>query len=443
MAAACAKYSPAPVSPSGELERYNHRSLSDSGLAAWFDSLGQVRPSGPWTARQLAIAAVWLRTEREVRLAQIHAADAAVISAGGRPQPGVSTDLEYAFSDPQASSRWGMALAGLFTIELGGKRGARIGRARAEAMAVRAGAAETEWEQVGQVYSAIAQWAQARQLVVVAREERAGLDSVVRLTEARFEGGTLTRLDLARSTADQRTAIAAEQSAEREEVSARAAVLQAIGLPANSSVDIADLGDQTCAADSREALQQSALERRWSIRRSAAEYQVAEGQLRLEVATAAPDLALGPGIFFDQGTGKFTLGLGFPTLALNRNRGPIGAAEAQRSVAGARLIQAQEVVLSQVDAAMAACGVARQQVSASDSLAREVEARFALVQAAYDRGETGRLEVTMARQELVRSRRFKLDARMRETTAALQLEYVLGAYGTRADGEWPRVTDYH
>ena len=444
LATACATYTAAPIQPDSQREPFNARSLDDPALLAWFDSLGQPRPSAEWTPRQLAMAATWLRTDRAVRLAEIAVADAAVETAGGRPQPGVSSDLEYAFSDPQASSRWGVALAGLFTIELGGKRGARIGRARAAALAARAAAAESEWEQVNGVYAALLAWSQAEQLVISSHEERLAHDSVVGLMQARFEGGTLTRLDVARSEGERRAAITAEQAAIRDAMEARSGLAQVMGLPISAVGQAVEARgaehrwpDCDDGTPSRDSLQRTALGARWSVRRAAAEYQVAEGDLRVEVANAAPDLTLGPGVFFDQGTGKFTLGLGLPSLALNRNRGPIGEAEARRTAAGARLMQAQELVLGQLDGALASCDGARRQVVAVDSLAAQAERRLSLTEAGYSRGESGRLEVMAARVDLMRSLRVAREARLRQQQAGVALERALGAWGNRGDGPWP------
>lgn len=376
-----------------------------------------------------------------MRRAEIGSADAALVTAGAHPQPGASTDLEYAFTDPLASSRWGVALAGLFTLELGGKRNARIGRARAGALAARARATESEWQQVNQVYGTALEWDRSRQLVATAREELSVQDSVTTLAQARFEGGTLTRLDLARVEGERRATMASGQAAERRESAARAALATDLGIPVASaaSVELGPGGWPDCGAmsESRDTLQRIALEGRWSVRRAVAEYQVAEGDLRLAVANAAPDLALGPGLFFDQGTGKFTLGVGLPSLMLNRNRGPIGEALARRAVAGSRLMAEQEMVLGEVDAALAGCALAEREVLAAEGLAQQAEVRVRLTEAAWSRGETGRLEVVTTRLEAVRSRQASTEAHSRRREAGLALERASGAWGIRADGPWP------
>ena len=441
---ACAVYTPAPLRPDGQLESFNRRRLDDSGLLAWFDSLGVARPTAGWTPRHLALASSWFRPERSRRLAEVLAADATLLTAGARPQPGVSSDLEYAFTDPQSSSRWGVALAGLFTLELGGKRGARVARARAAALTARAAAIESEWQQANQTYVAALAWERAGSLLQGATEERAALDTIVALVRARYEGGTLTRLDVARAEGELRTAFAAEQAGEREERHARVVVAAELGTPAGAleGIELAEAHRPLCGdpGESRAGLQREALGARWSLRRVAAEYQVAEGDLRVEVANASPDLTLGPGMFFDQGTGKFTLAAALPALPLNRNRGPIAETEARRAVAALRLAEEQEAVLAEVEAALAGCDAARREVAAADSVVIEAERRAKLAAAAYDRGETGRLEVALAGLDLVRVRRMVREARLRQGEAGLALERAVGAWGSRDDGPWPALS---
>lgn len=441
--AACAVYTPAPVRPDSQLEGFNGRRLDDPGLLSWLDSLGVGGPASTWTPRQLALAASWFRPERDRRLAEVGAADAALVTAGARPAPGVSSDLEYAFSDPQADSRWGVALAGLFTLELGGKRGARRARARGGALAARARAAESEWEQAVRVYRVSFAWHRAARLLEAAQDERAVLDSAGALALARYEGGTLTRLELARFETERRAALATEQAAAREELLARAALAEALAVPvaAVEAVGLADGVWSGCGdpSEPRAALQREALAARWSIRRAAAEYQVAEGDLRIEVANAAPDLSLGPGMFFDQGTGKFTLAAALPGIPLGRNRGPIGEAEARRRVAGARLAEEQERVLGEVDASLAGCDAAAREAAVADSLVAEAASRAGLVEAAYARGEAGRLEVALSAVELSRARRLALESGFRRAEAGLNLERAVGAWGRRGDGPWPEA----
>jgi outer membrane protein TolC len=123
---------------------------------------------------------------------------------------------------------------------------------------------------------------------------------------------------------------------------------------------------------------------------------------------------------------------------LNRNRGPIAEAEARRALAAARLEQAQESVLAALDQALAACARAAGERMTLDSLASESARRVSLVERAWGRGETGRLEVQLARLEQERAATLARAARKRDALARLELDLGAGAWGLEADGAWPR-----
>ena len=101
-------------------------------------------------------------------------------------------------------------------------------------------------------------------------------------------------------------------------------------------------------------------------------------------------------------------------------------------------MQEQEAVLGEVDAALAQCDLAGREVLAVDSLASEVDRRHALLLAAWERGEVGRLEVLLASLEGLRAQRLGLESRLRQWEAGAALERAIGAWGLRADGDWPR-----
>jgi outer membrane protein TolC len=445
--AACAAYTPAPVDPVGQLSRFNQRRLTDPALARWLDQAGASQADSIWSARRLALAAEFFRPDRERWLSRVREGEAGLITAGARPQPGVTTDVEYAFSDPQGSSRWGLAVSGILTLELGGKRGARIARARAANLAARATVRDEEWQLVTGVYRAVLALGHARLRLDAARQERGVLDSLAGLARARYDQGTLGRLELARVEEEARSGAVMEVAAERSLTDARSALALALGLPAAEVPSVADGGppQSGCAlldAAAYDTLQREALLSRWAVGKAAAEYLVAEGDLRSEVANASPNLQLGPGLFFDQGTGKLTLGLSLPAIPLNRNRGPIAEAEARRAARGARVAEAEEQVLGELDAAAASCRAARHTAVVADSLAATAAERNRLAQAAFARGEIGRYEVALATLDAVRAARQDLEARLDLETAGLALERALGAWGRKADGLWPSLESW-
>lgn len=418
---ACASYTARPL-PEPGAAAWDARRLDDPRVLAALDPVAVGRPLAAWRDSELAQAA-WLLSPARVRAeAEVEVARAALRTASVCRSPGAATETEYAFSGNDGSSRWGLALSGLFRLELGGKRDARRAIAEAGVLAAQARGAAEAWELAGEVRHA------ARVVVALRRDGEAlarviGLaDTTLMLARSRFDEGTLSRTELARIGAESSDLRAEHAALRRALAEAEAALAGTLGLPAAAlgplnGVRIAPL---PCpATEARAALLAQALERRWDLRVLVAEYQRAEAGLRLAVAESWPDLDLGPGIFFDHGVGKWTLGLGLPDLLLHGNRGPIREAMAARELAGARVLEAQERALGQVEGALAACDARRQELAAVDETA--AIARVAALEAAFARGEVGTLDLVLARAELARlgRRRVGLEDAMELAGSAL------------------------
>lgn len=427
--AGCATYAARPVDTADSAARYHARRLEDPAVGAALDSLGVATPLGVWHDWELAQAAWVLRPERARLAAEIRVADAARITAGARPIPGLTTETEYSFSGTAGESRWGAALSTLFTIELGGKRGARLGRANAAVLAVVARAQEEAWDVRWRVRDALAQREQDARVLEAGVGELGLIDTVLTLMRARFEEGSISGTELARMEADRQDAAIGVAALKRALDSSRTTLATRVGLPL-AELDRLTLVFETgpACADSAatDSVERVALTTRRELRRALAEYQVAEGDLRVEVAKSWPDLQLGPGLFFDHGVGKWTIALGLPSVPLNRNRGPIAEAEARREVAARRFAEVQEQVLGEVTMALAACRSAGEEMASLDL--RSTRKRVELAEAAYRRGEIGRLELEFVRLELERATRRLIEAGGRLTAAGLSLEHAVGIW---------------
>jgi outer membrane protein TolC len=432
---ACATYVPRPLDPPSPAA-WNERRLDDPRLAAALDSLG--RPGAPqtWDDWQLAQAAWIMRPERTRAASEVAAADAARLAAGARVAPGVNTETEYSFSGAGGESRWGIALAGIFTMEFGGNRAARLARANALKLVVVARGEEEGWELRWRVRGAAWRRNAARKVLDFAESERDILDSLLVYSRQRYADGTLGRLEIARVEAE-RQQLESDIATRRWELDeAESALAAAVGVsvaelrraepPAGSSA-------RCPPQEGRPSLQRMALERRWSLRQVLAAYQVAEAELRVQVARSWPNLEIGPGLFFDHGTDKWTILLGLP--ALNRNRGGIAVAEAGRRVAAGRVVEVQERVLGEVERGLAICQAAELAHAAIDPAPGA--ARLAYADSAWARGEIGRLDVVLVRLEAVRSARRAAEAAMRVQSAALELERAVGAWSGAAGGAGP------
>jgi cobalt-zinc-cadmium efflux system outer membrane protein len=195
-----------------------------------------------------------------------------------------------------------------------------------------------------------------------------------------------------------------------------------------------------CASSGTDSLQGLALRRRPEIGRALGEYAVAEGELRVAVAGAYPDLSLGPGFVWDQGVNRWSLLLGLPHIALNRNRGPIGEALARRQEAGARFAERQQAVLEEVSGGVAGCRLALADVAGAESVRAATSRQAELARAAYDRGELSASALEPLELAETRALRDLHAARQRLAAAGLALETVTGAWPP-GEVRWPDPRD--
>ncbi len=429
LAAGCATYSARPLETGRIAERYHTRRLDDSVVTVGLESWGVSPRLNTWHDWELAEAAWILRPERARLQASVRVADAARVAAGGRPMPEVMTETEYSFSGTGGESRWGVALSTVFTMELGGKRGARLNRGNAGLLVAMAKAQEEAWDVRWRVREAIGDLERAEHLWMASAAELALTDSLLVLMRARYDEGSVSRIELARMDADRQESALEVAARQRELENSRAGLAQRVGIPLREIERLSLVPDSVVhCADvlARDSLEQVALDARRDLRSVLAEYQVAEADLRVEVANSWPNLAFGPGLFFDHGVGKWTVALGLPSLPLNRNRGPILEADARRELAARRVAEVQEQVLGEITVALLTCRATAGEKAAIDlGATRE---RMRLAEAAYERGEVGRLEVMFARLELARGSRRLLEVENRWRASGLALEHAMGIW---------------
>jgi cobalt-zinc-cadmium efflux system outer membrane protein len=438
---ACTRYQPQPLDLTAHPAEYRVRHLSDAAILSLVTEFaGAISDSG-WTDRQLALAALRFRPELSRARAEWRAARAGEVSAGARPQPGAQADVERAVSGADGASPWAVSLAGLYSVELGGKRGARVAQAHARTAVAEAELRLVAWQVVSQVRSAVVDSWRARQELADAEIEAETLEQIRALTESRYREAVLTSSELARAGGEVQAARTTVSEARGALLTSEAGLSRAIAVPA-AALDSVRLASPTVAGcewlDSlgRDSVEATALRSRAEVSQALARYALAEADLRQQVAQQYPDLELGPGFIWDQGVHRWTLLLTLPRLLLNRNRGPIAEAVAQRTAAAARVAEAQEQVLGETGAGQLGCGAAGVELAAADTQLVAAERAAQLAGLAFQRGETGRIEVAQAELSLLRARRTQHAARRRLVGAGLEIEHAAGVWHENA-ARWP------
>jgi len=440
--AGCARYQPRPIDPAAHPREVRARRLDDPVL------LNRVMPyagrpdSTRWTDRQLAVAALLQRTELARGRAEWHTALAAVRTAGGRPQPGVESSVERRVGGRDEGAPWVVSLTALTTVELGGKRGARLLAARSRAAAAESRLALSAFGVAREVRIGAAALAAAAAGVEESRVELAALQRVARLERERYVEAALASSELARTASEVQDARAALAESERALLSARAALAGTLAVPVVAVENLEPLTASTagCAwldSVSVDSVAFAALRQRAEVTTALAGYTVAEADMRLEVARRHPDLEIGPGFIWDQGVHRWTLALALPSLLGFRNQGPLAEADAAREVAGLRVAETQDSVIAEVEAAAQECRGSRLALVAADSQVAAARAIVARARAAYDRGETASLEPARAELQLVRAEGIRSATARRLTMAGLTLETAAGDWHDGDGRPWP------
>lgn len=442
MVAACVRYVSEPLQPAAHLAAVRARRLSDPRLREWVGRWGVPPAPARWTDRQLALVALALRAELARVRADWRAAVAAEPAARARPAAGVTAGVERAVSGSGGESPWVVSLGALLSVELGGKRGARLQRARAESALAEAELRRVAWRIAGEAREAALALATADLERAESVREARALAEVESLERTRYQEAALTAAELARTAAEVQEARFRVSTAEAGALDARAALAGVVALPlgaldsldvqpepASRCISIADIGDDSLAS--------LALTRRPEIGRALAEYAVAEADLRFAVARQFPDLELGPGLIWDQGVHRWTLALALPNVLGFRQRSAIEAAIAGRAATAARLAEVQDGLLAELARATGRCRGALLELAAADSQVVVARGAAARAQAAYDRGETVRLDPVLAELGVLRAERSQRLQAARLAAADGALDTSLGGPAAGEPGRWP------
>jgi hypothetical protein len=188
------KYHPAPVSTADTLAAYESRSLSTDDLRDFIrtNAHGDVSdwPWHAWDVERLTLAAYFYSPDLDLARANLASAQAAVVTAGARPNPSVGLAAGYE-STPDSPYLWNIDFA--LPIETAGKRGYRVLEAKQSTGAVRISLAETAWQVRMKVRSALLAYLNAQKQVDALKREEEARVAKLHLLESRLNAGEIAR----------------------------------------------------------------------------------------------------------------------------------------------------------------------------------------------------------------------------------------------------------
>jgi outer membrane protein TolC len=429
---ACATqtYAPAPIAPEELAADFHARRLDSAELQAYMRSQGYPQDTLPiklWGLHELTLAAFYYHPRLELARARVKQAEAAIITAGRRPNPGISADVEHHSDTPSGDSPWTLGFALDIPVETAGKRDIRLERAAAISNAARLEVAQSAWEIRSQLRARLLDYATSEQTVALLQRESDTQQEIVTMLEKRLAAGMVSHVDLSNARLQwqkTRQALAGESG---RLPPLRAAIAAACGLPESALAGIKlDSAEITRilppAALPATEIQSAALLNRLDIRAGLARYAASEAALKLEIAKQHPDVTFSPGYMYDQGDRLWTLGLSLLLGLLDRNEGPIAEADAQRKAEAAQFNLLQTRVIGELEQFLAGYQAAHQKLTQAEQLLAAQRARHQQITRQLDAGYTDRLELTSATLEMLVAERGVQEATMRTQQALGQLE---------------------
>jgi len=423
--AGCAmqRYQPSPIDAGATALQFESRSLADDGLRSFEQkNLSQPVPwpLKTWNLQTLSLAALYFNPTLDLTRARVALANAAVITAGARPNPTLGVS-------PGIPSPYLLTLDFAFPIETAGKRGRRVESARNLDQAARLDLADSEWTILSGVRLALLNYLLASRSLELARSEEQVRADQVNILEHILSAGEIPRLDVDLGRIELSKTEVAVRAGEGQTAEAKAALAAALGIPVAGLQDAQFVWPDMDTPPSPESslpaeIQRVAVLNRLDVRRSLAQYAAAEADLQLEIAKQYPDINIGPGYTYEERNSFFTVGLSSAIPLFNRNQGPIAEAEARRKEAAAAFLQAQAQVIAKSERAFAVYQAAFQELAEDQSLYQRQETQLQIVQQAIRAGTDNRLSLDSAQIQLSVLARAKLEALGRALRALGDLE---------------------
>ncbi|HVW70861.1 MAG TPA: TolC family protein [Steroidobacteraceae bacterium] len=414
--AGCIHYAPRPLPPERLATAFADRNLDDPGLRA---SLAAHRPvhgtDGPkksWDRADLLLAMLYFNDAVAEGRQSLAVVAAGRRTARQRPNPTVTLLTEYANEGDQLTEfasqhggapLWLWGLTPDLPLDIGTRRSARIAVADLTTVQAKYDFLEVVWKERVALRRALIDVLMTGKEVALLETVHGDRQAQLEMARRRLEAGAASRGDLDRLVAD---AVADEQrlhDARRRLSAARSALAATVGVPVTAVESIRlswdgidqphDVADGTLAR-----WREAALLERADVHSAVEGYSIAEEDLRLEVAKQYPQVHIGPAYTWDHGVHRLQFNLSMELPIFNQNQGPIGEAEARRSLAGARLEATVATAYQEIDEAIRQWRLALARVAdARGPVYDAAQQIYATTQRGFDAGSSDRTELVAAR----------------------------------------------
>lgn len=396
-----------------------------AACAVW--DVGPVR-ADPAPAYEILLERIGRNAPAQVEAdALLEVAEARLRQAGVRANPELALRADGVLGGKPYAG-WGEAEISLDitqNLELGGRRGARVDVARAEAgvSALRRGQAGIDTVARLALTYAEAEAAERRfalaedALTLALADARAALVLVEEGREPLLRGiQAETEAAMARAAVE-------DARAERDVAFARLTAEAMLPTPVTSvqAGVLAGVLDRTspAAPDAAASL---------AVRVAEAEAEAAARRIERERAEARPNVSASLGVtrYQAEDATALTVGLSMPLPLFDRNRGNIDAARAEHRAAEARVAGARLADAADRSAALARLRASASRVAAGDMGVASAEEAYRLSRLGFEAGRISQLELRSTRLALISARDAAVEARLARVRAEIELARLQG-----------------
>jgi outer membrane protein TolC len=376
----------------------------------------------------LTLAAFYFNPELDVVRARVAARLAAEETAAAIPNPTLLLPFERTLTSTPTPWLYGFTVD--MPVDFLWKRGYQMDEARQWTEAARLDVGEAAWQVRHRVRSAWVDLAWSRRELDLRTQEEGLRKDLVKAMERRVTAGESFQLDADLARAELSRARVQVLAAQGRLPESRSVLASAIGLPARAVERLTGEGSVLERLPSEEELrieekENPGLLHRLDIRRAIVEVSAADAALGLELRKRIPDVSVGPGLLWDHGERKFTLGVSLTLPLFNQNGGPIAEAEARRKEAVARVLALQAQAIGERDQALARYRSARLEWEEAVRTQTVILQRERATRRAVELGEMDQIALLGVRLEALSNEGVRLEALRRGQEALGALEDAL------------------
>jgi outer membrane protein TolC len=365
--AGCQRYVPAPLDLSADYADLLAHDPASRGVAEYARRLAEhprsgaparYDPSDGLSVDEAEVVALFFNPA--LRAARLKAAVpfAGAAEAGRWQDPELAIDAEHIISG--ADDPWVIGGMLNLTLPLSGRLPLEKDKALAEADVEKLRALSEERKLIADLRARWLEWSAAVQRAQLIRRHLQALESAMETAERLRQAGEVSSLD-ARIIRIERARNATKlQSIEARVRVDELSLKSLMGLAPSASVNL--LPSLALAEPSDSPDWPDLLERHPQTRIAAAQYELAERTLKLEIQKQRPDVRIGGGAGTDEGETRALFGIAIPLPIFNANRRAIAQANADREAARATARAVYEDLVAQAAQAQARVQAARAHV---------------------------------------------------------------------------------